>query len=253
MKRSIVAAFISTFILAFFSSAVMAQVGVGTTSPDASAQLDITSTTKGLLIPRMTAAQRTAIATPAAGLMVYQTDGTAGFYSYNGSGWAQIATGGSLTDFAAALTPVTVSGNTTFTNWVTTSPLYSSGAFNSATGTFTVPQTGTYAISATINYKSTASITSSLGAGVDPYFEVARTSPTPTTLIMGQLPILNVNVALVLTLRSVLGTAAVTLAGTATLTAGDVIVLRYQADGMTVSLDMGAGVIPGIVWSITKL
>ena len=64
-----------------------AQVGIGTTTPDASSALDITSTTKGLLIPRMTAAQRDAISSPATGLMIYQTDGTAGFYYYNGSSW----------------------------------------------------------------------------------------------------------------------------------------------------------------------
>ena len=64
-----------------------AQVGVGTTTPDASAQLDITSTTLGFLPPRMTQAQRQAIDTPAAGLLVYQIDGTPGLYGYNGSEW----------------------------------------------------------------------------------------------------------------------------------------------------------------------
>ena len=64
-----------------------AQVGIGTTTPDASSALDITSTTKGLLIPRMTETQRDAISSPATGLMIYQTDGTAGFYYYNGSSW----------------------------------------------------------------------------------------------------------------------------------------------------------------------
>lgn len=49
-------------------------VGIGTTTPHASAQLDITSTTKGLLIPRMTGAQRVAIAAPPVGLMVIQTN-----------------------------------------------------------------------------------------------------------------------------------------------------------------------------------
>ena len=68
-----------------------AQVGVGTTTPDASSALDITSTTKGLLIPRMTIEQRDAISSPAIGLMIYQTDGTAGFYYYNGSSWAEVA------------------------------------------------------------------------------------------------------------------------------------------------------------------
>jgi hypothetical protein len=49
---------------------------------DNSAILDVKSTTRGLLVPRMTAAQRGAIATPATGLLVWQIDGVAGFY-YN--------------------------------------------------------------------------------------------------------------------------------------------------------------------------
>jgi hypothetical protein len=68
-------------------------IGIGTSAPNASAQLDVTSTTKGLLIPRMTSAQRTAIASPAAGLMVYETT-TNSFWFYNGTAWTQIGTGG---------------------------------------------------------------------------------------------------------------------------------------------------------------
>jgi hypothetical protein len=68
-----------------------AQVGIGTTTPDASSALDITSTTKGLLIPRMKAAERDVISSAATGLMIYQTDGTPGFYYYNGSSWAEVA------------------------------------------------------------------------------------------------------------------------------------------------------------------
>ena len=63
-----------------------AQVGINTTSPDASAALDITSTDKGLLIPRMTTAQRTAIATPVEGLSVYDTT-TKSNWQYNGTAW----------------------------------------------------------------------------------------------------------------------------------------------------------------------
>ena len=64
-----------------------AQIGINNENPDASAALDITSTTGGLLVPRMTETQRDAISPAATGLMIYQTDGTAGFYYYNGSGW----------------------------------------------------------------------------------------------------------------------------------------------------------------------
>ena len=83
---------IFTFLAAVLLTATtQAQVGVGTTTPDASSALDITSTTKGLLIPRMTETQRDAISSPATGLMIYQTDGTVGFYYYNGSSWSEVA------------------------------------------------------------------------------------------------------------------------------------------------------------------
>ncbi|HRK03632.1 MAG TPA: hypothetical protein PLW14_00905 [Chlorobiota bacterium] len=56
-------------------------VGIGTATPDPSALLDLTSTSKGLLTPRMTTAQRDAIVLPATGLLVYNT--SEGSYQYN--------------------------------------------------------------------------------------------------------------------------------------------------------------------------
>jgi hypothetical protein len=55
-----------------------AQVGIGTTTPDASSALDITSTTGGLLVPRMTAAERDAITSPAQGLIIFCSDCASG-------------------------------------------------------------------------------------------------------------------------------------------------------------------------------
>jgi hypothetical protein len=56
-------------------------------SPNASAQLQIDSSTQGFLPPRMTNAQRTAIGTPAIGLIVYCTDAVEGLYVYKSTGW----------------------------------------------------------------------------------------------------------------------------------------------------------------------
>ena len=82
--------FLFLVILSFMLIPVFAQTGIGTTTPHASAKLDVTSTDKGFLPPRMTSTQRTAILSPAAGLMVYQTDGTSGLYYYNGTVWIYI-------------------------------------------------------------------------------------------------------------------------------------------------------------------
>jgi hypothetical protein len=84
--------------ITFFSASAQNNVGVGTTTPDASAALDVQSTTQGMLVPRMTKAQRDLIAlpgTPATGLLIYQTDNTPGFYFYNGT-WTSLNGGSSL-------------------------------------------------------------------------------------------------------------------------------------------------------------
>ncbi len=71
------------------------QIGLGTATPSASAVLDISSTTKGALLPRMTTVQRDAIASPATGLQIYNTDDNL-FYYYSGAAWVAIANGTSL-------------------------------------------------------------------------------------------------------------------------------------------------------------
>jgi trimeric autotransporter adhesin len=80
-----------TLLLTLMAAIAAAQnVGIGTAAPHTSAQLDVTSATKGLLAPRMTAAQRINITTPATGLLVYQNDAPAGFYYYTGSSWVAL-------------------------------------------------------------------------------------------------------------------------------------------------------------------
>ena len=94
----------SVLILGAITS--QAQVGIGIMTADPSAQLDVSSTKKGFLAPRMTMVQRDSIAlreTPATGLLIYQTDNTPGFYYYNGSSWvAGIGPAGPLVTFSMA-------------------------------------------------------------------------------------------------------------------------------------------------------
>jgi hypothetical protein len=76
---------VSQVVLFFFliiSANTFAQVGVGTTTPHSSSVLDVSSTTQGMLTPRMTTAQRLAIASPADGLIVYDTN-LKSLYHYN--------------------------------------------------------------------------------------------------------------------------------------------------------------------------
>lgn len=74
---------------------------------DTSAILDLTSTAKGILVPRMTAAQKATIYQPATGLMVYQTDGTAGFYYNSGTAGSPV-----WNLLQTSLANVTTQGNT---------------------------------------------------------------------------------------------------------------------------------------------
>lgn len=66
-------------------------IGIGTTSPNASALMDMSSTTKGFKPPQMTTTQRNAISTPATGLIIYNTT-TNTIQRYNGSKWTESRT-----------------------------------------------------------------------------------------------------------------------------------------------------------------
>jgi hypothetical protein len=66
-------------------------VGFGTAAPHNSALVEMMSNDKGFLPPRMTESQRTSIGSPAAGLMVYQTDLSYGYYYHTGTEWKALA------------------------------------------------------------------------------------------------------------------------------------------------------------------
>ena len=80
--------------LSLFSVSGTAQVGINTTDVDFSSILDIQSTDKGVLFPRLTAAQKNAMGTVPAGLMIYCSDccvnGTGSLYQYNGTNWGPL-------------------------------------------------------------------------------------------------------------------------------------------------------------------
>lgn len=86
MKLKLLIAFLFTIPVISF-----AQIGIGTPAPNVNSELDIVSTSKGVLLPRMSATQRLLIPVTAAdaGLLVFQTDAPVGLWYWNGSAWVQ--------------------------------------------------------------------------------------------------------------------------------------------------------------------
>jgi len=78
-----------------FNSKVMAQVGIGISTPDPSSMLDISSTTKGLLAPRMTTIEKNAILSPAIGLLIYDTN-LDKFNYFDGTSWVILEAGSNI-------------------------------------------------------------------------------------------------------------------------------------------------------------
>ena len=114
MKQSIL-----LFALLCATTLTQAQIGIGTASPNAASQLEVSSTSKGFLPPRMTAAQRNAISTPVAGLMVWCSNcGSNGeIQIYNGTEWVNFI-GGTRQMTAAASTKLgsDIDGEAAFDN-----------------------------------------------------------------------------------------------------------------------------------------
>jgi len=98
-------------------------VGISETAftPDPSSILELKSTGKGFLVPRMSSSERANISSPAVGLLVYQTNAPTGYYFYSSTGWYQLS-GGTM--------PAGVSGQTMRhdgTNWLANSLLFNNG------------------------------------------------------------------------------------------------------------------------------
>lgn len=114
------------FLLYFFllvTITTYGQVGIGTSLPDASSVLDVSSTTQGMLTPRMTSAQISAISSPATGLLVFDTTLNA-FYFYNSTSWVSLGVTSTGNDYSGwgvyndtqftEAAPGMVAGNTTY-------------------------------------------------------------------------------------------------------------------------------------------
>jgi hypothetical protein len=113
MKKFLVKVLVGIVFLTSFLSA-QAQVGIGTANPNSSAKLEINSTSQGFLPPRMTSAQKTAIASPAQGLVVFCTDcGSSGeLQFFDGTEWRGLVVDIPAPDFLKTVYVNTTSPNT---------------------------------------------------------------------------------------------------------------------------------------------
>ncbi|MFN0200400.1 MAG: C1q-like domain-containing protein [Bacteroidia bacterium] len=217
-------------------------VGINTNTPAASAALDVVSTTQGVLVPRMTAAQRGIIASPATGLLVYQTDAPAGFYFYNGTAWTSL-NGGSALPSQSGNSGKYLTTDGTSASWATVSGGGGGGAslqlmvnatdavnypgaaitlvdygtpvtnvasqFNASNETFTVATTGLYHISACLTWNTTSG--GFVGIYVNNTLKLMEAQTSSTQI-------------------APFNRASATAAGVLSLTAGDAVKIQFGAN-----------------------
>lgn len=142
-----------------------------------------------------------------------------------------------LTGFSAQRPPTQNNANFQLGNWTFPNSFYNGQGFDPITGTYTVPETGRYSIKAIVSYRSTIALSVSIGAGVNPSFQIRKLNET-TPLISSLLPVVNLGLTIV-SIRAILGSATVALIGDVELEKGDQIGLFYNTSGLNILLDIG--------------
>jgi hypothetical protein len=202
-----------------FSQTVVVTDDSGYTTGHASSVLDVKSTSKGLLIPRVTLAQRNSISSPATGLMVFQTDNTPGFYYYNGSSWTSVGP--------------TVDGSETKLSQGTNITITGSGTTGSP-----------YTIS-------------SSGGGISSYTQAQRNSLSPTSGLViwcsncgtaGELQVYNGS-----SWTNVMGGTAAPILPTLTTSNSSAVLSATATSGGNISSDGGGNITArGVCWSTSQ-
>jgi hypothetical protein len=173
-------------------------ISVNTTSPNTSSLLDLTSTTKGFLAPRMTTTQRDAITTPATGLSVYNTTTNTQDY-YNGAAWVSLSTGASsvfpytgtavITGSLVVTTAIQLDGTLTNYATVASSIVGANNMFTQATGSYTSAFIK-YTVSNTTNARSGEIMAVWNGATVQ-YTDTSTLDIGSTTAVTGSVSIVS--------------------------------------------------------------
>jgi hypothetical protein len=175
MKNSYLFLFI---VLVAISTVSFAQVGIGTSSPNADAVLELSSTSQGMKFPKMTSIERMAIVSPAKGLCVFDTDinclmvnfGTTTLPNWRCIGGLPFSTSTNGTGVVTSYT-ATISGGTLLANAVSSGVTQTISAF--------VTKAGTYSISTTNNGVTYSG--SGTFASVGPQELVLTATGTPTS------------------------------------------------------------------------
>ncbi len=122
---------------------------------DVSAILDVSSTSAGMLIPRMTKTQRNAIGSPAEGLLIYQTDDTVGFWYRSSGVWKLMGSGA-----GSSIANGTAAGNTLYwdgSQWIESSNIFNAGA-SVGINTNSPDASASFEISSTIGFTATQEV-----------------------------------------------------------------------------------------------
>ena len=164
-----------------------AQSGIGTTTPDPSAKLDVSSTNKGFLPPRVTLTSTTDIITipnPATALLVYNTGSnvnlSAGYYYWKGTNWERISSNGTILASNAVIVSATGTAPTSGTRTIDKTFAVDNGATKTITLQLGFEAggagSGDYLISLP------AGITFNTNAGYNPTYTGISWSPTVASM-----------------------------------------------------------------------